>query len=112
MIPFQVEFTQSVFWKGMLPFLLESVLHDHLINDLTTENAPPSEKLFADTIKFLENHCPTTSVALHNRPPFLEFGTLRAIFIPKLKFAYKIDGLSVFKKRRIGRKWFLEGKFV
>jgi hypothetical protein len=104
MIPFQVEFTQSAFWKGNLPFLLESIFHDHLINDLATENAPPSEKFFTYTIKFFENHCPTTSVALHNRPPFLEFGKFRAIFIPKLKFAYKINELTVLKKQRIGRR--------
>jgi hypothetical protein len=78
-------------WKGILPFLFQSILHDHLINDLATENAPPSEKFFADTVEFLENHCPTTSVALHNRPPFLKFVETKAIFVPELKFAYEIE---------------------
>ncbi len=112
MIPFQVEFTQSAFWKGILPFLLESILHDHLIDDLATENAPPSEKFFADTVEFLENHCPATSVALHDKPPFFEFVRITAIFVPKLKFAYEINKLTAYKKWRIGRRWFLEGKFV
>jgi hypothetical protein len=101
-IPFQVEFTQSAFWKGTLAFLLASILHDHLINDLATENAPPSEKLFADPIEFLENHCPTAPVALHIRPPFLEFARITAIFVPKLKFTYEINKLTVAKKWRIG----------
>jgi len=112
MIPFQVEFTQSAFWKGNLPFLLESIFHDHLINDLATENAPPSEKFFADTVEFFENHCPTASIALHNRPLFLEFDKFTAIFIPKFKFSYEIDRLAVLKKWRIGREWFLEENFV
>jgi hypothetical protein len=111
-IPFQVEFTQSVFWKGTLAFLPESVLHDHLINDLATENAPPSEKLFANTVEFFENHCSATSVTLHNRPPFLEFAKVKAIFVPKLKFAYEINKLAIFREWRMERRWFLEGGFV
>jgi hypothetical protein len=103
-IPFQVKFTQSAFWKGILAFLLDSILHDHLINDLTTENAPPSEKFFADTVEFLENHCPTATAALHIRPPFLEFVSIAAIFVPKLKFTYEINKLTVSRKWGIGRR--------
>jgi len=100
------------FWKEILPLLPESILHDHLINDLATENAPPSEKFFADTVEFFENHCPTTSMALHNGPPSLEFDKFTAIFIPKFTFTYEIDRLAVLKRWRIGRKWCLEEKFV
>lgn len=64
-IPFQVEFTQSAFWKGNLPFLFHSIFHDHLIDDLAAENAPPTEKLFANAVELLKDHFPTTSMALH-----------------------------------------------
>jgi len=71
-IPFHVEFTQIAFGKGILPFLFESILHDYLINDLSTENASPSEKFFTNTIEFFEDHCSTTTITLHIRPPILE----------------------------------------
>jgi hypothetical protein len=77
--------------EGNLSFLLESILHDDFINNLATENAPPSEKFFANTVEFFEDHCPATSVALHNRPPVLEFVKITAIFVPKLEFINEIE---------------------
>jgi hypothetical protein len=95
MIPFQVEFTQSAFWKGILAFLFEPILQYHVIHDLTTENASPSEKFFANTVKLFENHCSTTSMALHDRPPYLKLGKFSANFVPKLKFTYEIDKIII-----------------
>jgi len=100
------------FGRENLSFLLESILHDHFINNLATENASPSKKFFADAVEFFENHCSTTSIALHNKPPFLKFADLSAISVPILKFTYKINILIVLKKLRTGEKWCLEGKFV
>jgi len=111
-IPFQVEFTQSVFWKGNLPFLFESILHNYLVNDLAAKNAPPAEKLFANPVEFLKNHFSTTSAALHIRPPIFKLCKLLAIFVPIINSSYEIDGLAIFMKKRIRWRWILEGEFV
>jgi hypothetical protein len=71
-IPFHVEFTQIGFRRGILSFLFESILHDHLINDLAAENASPSEKFFTNAVEFFEDHGSTTTMTLHIRPPILE----------------------------------------
>jgi hypothetical protein len=111
-IPFQVEFTQLASGKGMSPFLFESILQDHFINDLAAENTSPSEKFFANAVKFFEDHCPTASITLHDEPPILKLVKFRAIFIPKFKFTQNIDKLTILKKRGIERKDCLEGEFV
>ena len=45
--------------------LSESILKDHRINNLPTEDAPPPGKLFAHTVKLFKDHDPTTSMTLH-----------------------------------------------
>jgi CobQ-like glutamine amidotransferase family enzyme len=72
-IPFQVEFTQLSYGKGILTFLLESILQDHFIDDLATENASPSEKFFTNTIELFEDHGSATTIALHNNLQFLRY---------------------------------------
>ncbi len=57
------------FWKGILTFLLDSIFHDHFINDLAAKNAPPAEKLFANAVEFFKNHFSAASMALHLKPP-------------------------------------------
>jgi len=52
--------------------MLESILQDHLVNDLSTKDASPSEKFFTYTIEFFEDHDPTTTMTLHNKPPIFE----------------------------------------
>jgi len=99
--------------KGILPSLFESILHDHLVDNLSTENASPSEKLFTYTVEFFEDHGSTTTIALHNnKPPILKLFKLKAIFIPKVRFSQNIDKLLIFKKLRIGREYGLSRKFV
>jgi hypothetical protein len=63
--PSKIE-NESVSGKGISTFLFQPILKDHLINDLSTKDTSPSEKFFADTIKFFVNHITTTSMAFHN----------------------------------------------
>jgi hypothetical protein len=81
-IPFQFESIQLAFGKGTLPFLFESILQDDLVNDLTAENASPSEKFLTNAVEFFEYHCSAASITLHDEPPFAELAELSAIIIP------------------------------
>jgi hypothetical protein len=56
-------------WKRISSLLIESILQDHLVNDLSTEDASPSEKLFTNTIEFFEDHGSPTTMTFHNKPP-------------------------------------------
>jgi len=71
LIPFHIKFILFSYGKGVLAFLLESILHDHLINDLAAENASPPEEFLAYAIKFFEDHYSATTMALHFTPPIL-----------------------------------------
>jgi hypothetical protein len=51
--------------KGMSSLLVKAILQDHLINDLSTKDAPPSKKFFTYTVKLLVDHDTTASMALH-----------------------------------------------
>ena len=66
-MPFQVEFIRSAFWKGILAFLLEPILQYDIVDNLAAENTSPSEKFFAYTVKFFENHFSAASMTLHNK---------------------------------------------
>ncbi len=107
-----MEFAELALGKGILTFLLESILQDHLIHDLATENASPSEKLFTYSIEFLEYHCSAAPITLHYGPPFVGLPDLSAIFIPKDRFTQKIDKLTILKKWRIAKKYCFGIKFV
>jgi hypothetical protein len=42
------------------------ILQDHLVNDVSTNNASPPEKFSIFTIEFFINHGTIASVAFHN----------------------------------------------
>ena len=81
--PSHIKFILSSSGKGVLAFLLESILHDHLINNLATENASPPEKFFAYTVKFFEDHYSATTMTLHFTPPILKLIEFRSNFHTK-----------------------------
>jgi hypothetical protein len=60
---------RSVLGKKGLPFPSSSILRNHLINNLSTENASPPVKLFLFPVEFLINHFPTAAMALHVATP-------------------------------------------
>jgi len=107
-----MEFVELALGKRILTFLIESILQDHLIHDLATENASPSEKFFTYSIEFFEYHCSAASVTLHHRPPLYDLPALSAIFVPKFRFTQEIDKLTILKKWRIRRKYCLGREFV
>jgi len=51
--------------RGISALLFKPIIEDHLVNDLSAKDASPAEKLFTDTIEFLEDHCTTASMTLH-----------------------------------------------
>jgi hypothetical protein len=65
MIPFQVEFNELTFRKGILTFLFEPILQNYFIHDLAAENTSPSEKFFTYSIEFFEYHCSAAPITLH-----------------------------------------------
>jgi len=85
-----MEFIQVAVGKGILRFLFEPILQDHLVNDLTAKNASPPEKFLTNAIEFFEYHCSTAPITLHYRPPLFELGGLSAIFIPTVIFCKNI----------------------
>jgi len=54
-------------WKEISSILLESILQDHLVNDLSAKDASPSEKFFGHPIEFFEDHDPAATMAFHNK---------------------------------------------
>jgi hypothetical protein len=52
--------------KDISPLLPKSIFKDHLVNDLTAQNATPSKKFFTRPIEFFEDHNPTTTMTLHD----------------------------------------------
>jgi hypothetical protein len=78
-----MEFTELAFRKGILTFLLESILQDHFVHNLAAENASPSEKFFTYPIEFFEYHCSAASIALHNKPPSLDIRDSKSNFYTK-----------------------------
>jgi hypothetical protein len=54
-------------WKEISSVLLESILQDHLVNDLSAKDASPSEKFFGHPIEFFEDHDPAATMAFHNK---------------------------------------------
>jgi len=48
-------------WNGDSPFLFKPVLEDHLVNDFSAKNAPPSGEFLTDPVKlFIYHHAATT----------------------------------------------------
>jgi hypothetical protein len=107
-----MEFVQSVCRKGMLLLLFEPILQDNLIHDLAAENASPSEKLFAYSVEFFENHCSAAPIALHDGPPLLNLGGLLAIFVPIMIFNKNIKELWNWRKGRMPERCCLAHKIV
>ncbi len=68
----------------MSSLLFKPILQDHLVNNLSTEHAPPPQKFFTDTIEFFEDHNAATSMTFHNNL-LLNITTLDGIanFVPK-----------------------------
>jgi hypothetical protein len=58
--------------KGLLSPSV-SILRNHLINNLSTENASPPVKLFLFPIEFLINHFPTAAMTFHTVTPVTPF---------------------------------------
>jgi hypothetical protein len=58
--------------KGILSLFFKSILKYHLVNDLSAEDASPSEKFFTYTVEFFVDHDSTTTMTLHNRPPIIK----------------------------------------
>jgi hypothetical protein len=48
-----------------LSILLIPILQDHLVNNFTTDNTPPSEIISTFAIEFFINHGPVASMAPH-----------------------------------------------
>jgi hypothetical protein len=71
--PSKINSNISIPWKGFSSLLIESILQDHLVNDLSTKDASPSEKLFTNTIEFFEDHGSATTMTLHKKPPIVKF---------------------------------------
>ena len=46
--------------------LLITIFQDDLVNDFSTNNTPPSEKISVFAVEFLVNHEAVASVALHD----------------------------------------------
>jgi len=69
-------FIKFALGKGTLPFLFESILQDNFVNDLTAENASPSEKFLTNAVEFFEYHCSAAPITLHDEPPFPELVTI------------------------------------
>jgi hypothetical protein len=59
--------------KKGLPFPSISILRNHLINDLSTENASPAVKLSLFRVEFLINHFPTAAMTPHTATPVTSF---------------------------------------
>jgi hypothetical protein len=76
----------SIFWEGILRFLFEPILQNNSVNDLAAEDASPSEEFLTNAIKFFEDHCTSTPIAFHDKPPSLELADFRAIFVPNALF--------------------------
>lgn len=45
---------------------IEPILKDDLVDDLSTDNASPSEKILAISIEFFIDHHPTAAMAPHD----------------------------------------------
>jgi hypothetical protein len=58
--------------EAMLPMVRALVLQDHLVNDLPTEDAFPTEEKFAITIKLFIDHHSATTITPHVDLPHLE----------------------------------------
>jgi hypothetical protein len=52
-------------WSLLLTSLSLAVIHDHLIDDISAGDASPAEVLVSLTVKLLEGHHPTASIAFH-----------------------------------------------
>jgi hypothetical protein len=46
-----------------------SILQDHLVNDLSTKEAPPAPEEFTDTVELFVNHYASTSMTPHSALP-------------------------------------------
>ena len=55
--------------KNLLSILLISILQDHLIDNFSTDNAPPSKKISIFTGEFFVNHGPIASMTFHGSLP-------------------------------------------
>ena len=51
--------------RGQSMFLLTAILKNHLVDDLTAQNAPPPKEFVLAPIELLIGHGPTTSLASH-----------------------------------------------
>jgi hypothetical protein len=55
--------------RKKLPPLFHPIFQNHLINDLSAEDASPPEEFFRIGVEFLIVHLAATTSAFHDRPP-------------------------------------------
>jgi hypothetical protein len=60
-------------WKERFTLSVCSILRNHIINNLSTENASPPVKLSLFPVEFLINHFPTAAMAFHSATPVTSF---------------------------------------
>jgi hypothetical protein len=51
--------------KGNSSLLIKPIVQNHLVNNLSTEDAPPSKKFIAVAIEFFEDHDSAASMTFH-----------------------------------------------
>jgi hypothetical protein len=61
----KIIFLDSFSGKGNLSLLIKPILQNHLVNNLSTEDAPPSKKFIAVAIEFFEDHDAAASMTFH-----------------------------------------------